>query len=184
MNYYRTKANPLARVSQPLYLDNPDGTRTFRSKHGMFTDAQMLAAGYYREVTPSYDQATERLGSVPGWDEDAGTVTINVVPMEPEELAIISANNINAIAAAARAYIAEQIDPDGMLLVERMVRAGHPYGVESERWLLAVRLEQYRRMAVVEAGAEDFSDAMLDFSGFGDKPYTVQQMMMVAGIGG
>lgn len=87
---------------------------------------------------------------------------------------------IAEVAMAARAYIADRLDPDGMILVDRMVRAGSAKGMAVEAWLLALRTEQYRRQALIEVGLWDDADPC-DFSGYGDKPFTIPQLMMEAG---
>lgn len=113
----------------------------------------------------------------------ADRVELGIEPLPAEELAACIQVNVEAIKQAGKDYIFAQIDPDGLELAAMLDAAGHPYGTANKQWLISIRIEQYRRMAVVEAGVEDFTDGMLDFSSFGDKPYTVQQMMMAAGIG-
>lgn len=113
----------------------------------------------------------------------ADRVEIPAIAKTAEELAGELAGKLTQIDDAARAYIASQIDPDGMILVTRLSAAGHPYGTAVEQWLVRVRIEHARRKAVVEAGVEDFSSAHLDYNSFEDKPYTAAQLMMAAGIG-
>ena len=179
MTYYRTQSAPLGLVSQPRTLRFPDGSRAFRPTGGSFTLEQMLAAGYYLDIPPTYDAATHKLGETVTFAED-GTCEINVVPRTAEEIAADKQSHIDQIAQAGKAYLDAQIDPDGLILVDRLYRAGHPYGVANNDWGLAVRLEQYRRMALVDSGAEDFAEWMTDFSEFGSKPYTVPQMLAAA----
>jgi len=104
------------------------------------------------------------------------------VDKSAEELAAEKEANIQRIAYASKAYLDAQIDADGMLLVDRLLRRGHQYGVENDAWGINLRLEQYNRMAQVDAGLP-FTDDMCDFSAFGNKPWTVPQMMM-AYLGG
>jgi hypothetical protein len=179
---YRTKSNPLDLILQPLELVDADGNRTVRSIHGEFSAEQMFAHGYYLDVAPEFDPSTHKLGTVPTWNEEAGTVTLAAVAKSETEIMTERRAYCDQIKEAGKAYLYAQIDADGIALVERLVAAGHPYGVANSQWCIDLRKEQYRRMAVVEAGVEDFTTEMLNFSSHGEKPYTVVQMMLAAGM--
>lgn len=85
---YRTKDNPSVLVGQPLELIDANGNRTVRSINGgAFSEEVMFAHGYYQDVEPEFDPAMHKLGDVPVWDEEAGTVTMAVVAKTAEELA-------------------------------------------------------------------------------------------------
>lgn len=111
---------------------------------------------------------------------DEQRVEVGLFPMPvPEPYVPTVKDCIQQIAGAAKAHIDSQLDPDGMLLVDRMTRVDPPNvkALACEQWLLAIRTEQYNRMAQLEAGLP-WSDDMADFSAFGDKPYTIGQLMM------
>ncbi|WP_027714897.1 hypothetical protein [Desulfuromonas sp. TF] len=129
-------------------------------------------------LPPVYDSQTHALGVYVPQGE---AWTREVVPRPAEEIAAElkqqRARNILAISEAARDYLFAQLDSDGLLLVDRLVKAGSAKALACEAWWRQIRTEQYRRMAVVEAGVEDFAAEMLDFSVYGDKPFMVPELL-------
>jgi hypothetical protein len=85
MKQYRKKDAPLTLVPQPKTL-TIDGMAVLKSRNDEYTAAQMFAAGYYLDVSiaPTDSQKWSD-GFV--WDEEAGTVTRQVVAKSAEELA-------------------------------------------------------------------------------------------------
>jgi hypothetical protein len=91
VNLYRTKADPLNTVSLPSELA-VNGMSYSIPRGGSLDTETLLAAGYYLDITPEYDSATHQPGVVPIWNEQTGTVQMNVVespqipPTVPQEV--------------------------------------------------------------------------------------------------
>ena len=85
MKQYRKKDAPLALVPQPKTL-TIDGMAVLKSRNDFYTDAQMLAAGYYLDVSVQPTDS-QKWSDDFSWDEEAGTVTRGVEVKSAEELA-------------------------------------------------------------------------------------------------
>lgn len=118
-------------------------------------------------------------GAIAATNDEVAALVAKRQTKSPKELLD---ERLALIQKAGRAYLYAQIDADGIALVERLVAVGHPYGIANSQWCVGLRKDQYLRMAQLEAGVVNFSPALLDFRVHGDKPYTVVQMMMAAGL--
>lgn len=90
MNYYRKKDTPLNLHRLPTYIEH-DGIGRGIPDGADLEPEYRVAIGEYLDVSPkppAFDPTTHQLGEVALWDEDAGTVTMNVVAIKPDALYI------------------------------------------------------------------------------------------------
>lgn len=162
MARYRTKQNPNVLVSQPMHLENPDGSKTYRTPTGAFNQGQMFHAGFYLDIPPVYNPDTHKTGDVFAWDEVAGTVTVNVVSKTEEEIALETRERFKA----ARQEIVDNIkvttsagntfdgDETSQTRMARAIIGMQAAGVPTIVWVLADN-------TVIEATAAELTEAMI-----------------------
>ena len=152
--------------------------RTMRAEPVESLDWAAEGYGDYQE--PEYDPATFKRGTMAINMGDYWTW--EVVARSAEELEAEHAGQLRQIERARRAYLDEQIDPDGIQLAAMLYQAGHPYGAQMFGWFTALGKEMSLRRARLEAGLVEFGPELLDFSTVGDKPVTINQLMIAAGL--
>ena len=146
--------------------------------------AYLNSLDLYEFVTIPHDPKTQKKGNLV---LNENIASYKILEKTEEEIATeqIEANTalVSRIIQASTDYISTQLAMDGMLLVDRMVRLDIQEAIGTESWLMEIRNEAYFRKALVEADAVPEDVDLLDFSSFGDKPYTIEELMTAAGIG-
>jgi hypothetical protein len=171
MTTYRTKAEPL----KPHTIKFPFKGITAPPSY-ILTPEQCLAHGEYRDISPT-PAAGFQLGEVATWDEEQGTVTMNVVavPMpSAEQLAAELAQNIKMIEDARLRHLTDNIHPDALFMVREGKALGLPKATAFNAWCEALGMEMYHRIGLAQNGQWDMS--LIDFSGFTPKPYEVGEI--------
>ncbi|MDO9081184.1 MAG: hypothetical protein Q7U44_10325 [Desulfuromonadales bacterium] len=183
MNYYRRKDNPLRLLRLPASITHEEMLIPLH-KDAEYTPEQRVAWGFYLDQSPT-PEAGSQLGEVATWDEEQGTVTmsVEVVPgSTPEEIAATLQARLTQIQQGRRQWLDQNIDPDGLQLAMMLYQAGNAKGQATFVWCVALGTESSLRQAQLEAGAIDWDDSLADFSGMGPKPYTINELMIEAGL--
>lgn len=110
------------------------------------------------------------------------------VPMEfidsaPEGItSLTKEQKIRSVQLSVKLFIDSQIDAAGWRLIGKLSDMGSAKAQAIENWVSGVYKESYMRQALIEAELWDDSINPYDFKSFGEKPYTMIQLQMEAGL--
>lgn len=142
--------------------------------------ADLLAAGFVPHNLPPLTETQVYTGETLIFaDRTEAEVRDKTAEEISTETAQAIADNCVAIDDAARDYAEHRLQPVGMVLVDRMMRYPTPNAKAQavDTWMQSLYVESEYRKALCLAGLGPMDGSELDFSSFGEKPYTVAQLM-------
>jgi hypothetical protein len=132
-------------------------------------------------VELEYDETTQQVVVT---YEQGVPVGLRLVPLEapqPAELAATLHARLTQIQQGRRAWLDQNIDPDGLQLAMLLYQAGDEKAAALYEWCVTLGVQSELRQSQLEAGLIEWDDALCDFSMY-PKPHTNAEMMARAGL--